>query len=481
MTASSDSSSAAAGAGLRIVTAPRWRASAERLGARRLRGLQLGEHDADSVAIGEAWVTASRVDGVVGAGGDEDAVGPVPSTQIGATPVTPSATADTCVVSIPLPFEVGDGRPAEVVVADAADERHRRAEACRHHRLVRPLAAEPLLVAVGDQRLALFGHPLAVRDLVDHHRPDDDDRRDVRWVGQAHGRHRAHEAARRRGGGPADQPRVEAHGTAGAGDVARQSGEQHAHGDRALVLHVAVDDGERRIEEVGEEMIVEADDRHGPRHRQTEVAQRPQQADVIRLLAANAALGGSAVPNSRIAAWYPPRSLKSATSMSTSTSAASHSARKPAWRSAPGVVSSGPLTKAMRRCPSSISSRAAASGAAGVVDQHGVGVARIRQRAVDEDDRDAELGERLRRLGVVTGRRQQEAVDTVADRRQHTVLPSPSSRPCCTGRADSSVPWATDSAPLTTPAKNGLVTSGTTSPIVSVRPDFSELASADGR
>ena len=63
-------------------------------------------------------------------------------------------------------------------------------------------------------------------------------------------------------------------------------------------------------------------------------------------------------------------------------------------------------------------------GTAGVVDQHGVGVARIRQRAVDEDDRDAELGERLRRLGVVTGRRQQEAVDTVADRRQHTVLPS---------------------------------------------------------
>ena len=95
---------------------------------------------------------------------------------------------------------------------------------------------------------------------------------DVRWVGQALGRHRAHGATR--GAVEARRISLVSRRTVRPGPVTSpdKSGEQHAHGDRALVLHVAVDDGERRIEEVGEEMIVEADDRHGPRHRQTEVA-----------------------------------------------------------------------------------------------------------------------------------------------------------------------------------------------------------------
>ena len=59
---------------------------------------------------------------------------------------------------------------------------------------------------------------------------------------------------------------------------------------------------------------------------------------------------------------------------------------------------------------------------AGVVDQHGIGVAGVRQRAVDEDDRHTEVGERLRRLGVVAGWCQEQAVHSAADRRQDGVL-----------------------------------------------------------
>ena len=51
-------------------------------------------------------------------------------------------------------------------------------------------------------------------------------------------------------------------------------------------------------------------------------------------------------------------------------------------------------------------------GSSGVVDQHGIGVAGVRQRAVDEDDRDTEGGERLRRLGVVAGRCQRASPST---------------------------------------------------------------------
>ena len=261
-----------------------------------------------------------------------------------------------------MPFEVGDRRPAEVVVADAADERHGRAEARRHHRLVRPLAAEPLLIAVGDQGLAFVGHALAVGDLVDHHRADDDDRRHVGRIGQTHGRHRVHEAARLCGGRPADQPRVEAHGPAGAGDVARQAGEQHAHGDGALVLHVAVDDRERRIEKVGEEVIVEADDRHGPRHCQTEIAQRPQQADGHQVVGGERRarrVGGGEQPHRRLVA----AALLEIGDLDDDLDIGALHTRRRSRRGArrPGWCRADRLTKAMRRCPSSISSRAAAA------------------------------------------------------------------------------------------------------------------------
>ena len=82
-------------------------------------------------------------------------------------------------------LEVVDGRPAEIIVADASDERHRSPETRRHHGLVRTLAAEALFGAVGDERLAFLGDPLAVGDLVDHHRADDHDRSDLRGSGQA--------------------------------------------------------------------------------------------------------------------------------------------------------------------------------------------------------------------------------------------------------------------------------------------------------
>ena len=99
---------------------------------------------------------------------------PRSSTQIGATPVAVSATTRMPVVSTPLAVEVGDGLRAQRVVAHASDERHPGTEAGGHDGLVRPLAAEALLVAIGHQRLALVGHTTAVGDLVDVHRTDDD-------------------------------------------------------------------------------------------------------------------------------------------------------------------------------------------------------------------------------------------------------------------------------------------------------------------
>ena len=61
-------------------------------------------------------------------------------------------------------------------------------------------------------------------------------------------------------------------------------------------------------------------------------------------------------------------------------------------------------------------------GPAGVVDQHGVGRSRLRERAVDEHDRDPQRREALGGLGVVARRRQQQAVDPAAHRGQHVVL-----------------------------------------------------------
>ena len=75
VTASSAGSIAAAGAGLRIVAAPRSAGDAERLAGRRLRRLQLGEDDRHLGSPGELVGHDAGVEGVVGPGGDEDAVG----------------------------------------------------------------------------------------------------------------------------------------------------------------------------------------------------------------------------------------------------------------------------------------------------------------------------------------------------------------------------------------------------------------------
>ena len=64
----------------------------------------------------------------------------------------------------------------EVVVAEAADDRHAGTEPGRHHRLVGALAAEAPFVTGGDEGLTSLREALAVGDLVDVQRSDDDDR-----------------------------------------------------------------------------------------------------------------------------------------------------------------------------------------------------------------------------------------------------------------------------------------------------------------
>ena len=96
---------------------------------------------------------------------------PSASTQMGATPLAPG-TRRTWVVSTPCRSKLARVSVAVAVIAERVDHRDLGAHPARHDRLVGTLAAEPLGEPLAEHRLATLGHPLEVRDLVDHRAAD---------------------------------------------------------------------------------------------------------------------------------------------------------------------------------------------------------------------------------------------------------------------------------------------------------------------